>query len=342
MKHFKTLGLALALAPTMAFAQAVTDRPSSVLSDLASPEMVAQFKKKAEKELICPEISTEDKKIAAFVELQTHRWSRKDVGCAAQYGYGLAMAHPDNPELVLGALGAYVTAFDVLSSDYNGLYEGPQTGAELSLRWEQTRGNGLKLIEAMKEGYKDVLEFKILHGAFLLSAYGQESSIEQRVEAVSRAIALLEETLKQDPKALGGLTPYLLGRTYLSLPAYAGGDSLRALELLKQGAEINPDDISMLRWLAEAHIGERENTQALAVIRQGIGIAAEKTNSQVYADELRAMGAFAKRLGDSELANKVYTMREQFLDANPKVNRRQSSASMGHGGVDPFTGKQVK
>lgn len=342
MKHFKTLGLVLALAPTMVFAQAATERASSVLSDLASPEMVARFKKEAEKHLACPDISAEDKKIAAFVELQTHRWSRKDIGCAALYGNQLAMAHPDNPELVLGALGAYVTAFDVLSSDYNGLYEGPQTGAELSLRWERTRESGLKLIEAMKEAYKDVLEFKILHGAFMLSAYGQESSVEQRVEAVGQSIALLEDALKQDPKALGGLTPYLLGRTYLSLPAYAGGDSLRALELLKQGAEINPDDISMLRWLAEAHIGERENKEALAVIHQAIEIAPEKSNPQVYADELRAMGGFAKRLGDAELADRIYTMRDAFLDTHPQINTRKSTASMGHGGVDPFTGKQVK
>ncbi|MCY1305647.1 hypothetical protein D9M70_554660 [compost metagenome] len=132
----------------------------------------------------------------------------------------------------------------------------------------------------------------------------------------------------------------LLGRITFVLPEFAGGDPIRAIELLKQGIAINPQDIVMRRWLVEVLVSERDYPAAKAAIQSALASQANPNEPQAYADELRAMSGLALRSGDEALAKQIAEHRKAYLTAHPQLLTRRSSASFGHGGADPFTGKE--
>lgn len=342
MNHSKLLlSLALAVAPVLAQAEAESERGVSVAAELARPEVIARYEKAAQPKLACAQPTSAEALALAYQDLATHKWSRSELGCAARYGFQLAQAQPTNVELGFGALVTQLDYLDLLASEYEGLYAGPETSAELRLRWRQARSQGQALVEQLEPLAGKTLEFRTLRATFWMASTVKESNPVDAAAAAAKALPELEAVVAEKPETLGGLPLMLLGRMTFLLPEFAGGDPVRAIELLRQGVAVNPQDMVMRRWLAEVLISERQYPEAREVIKAAIAAPANPAEPQAYADELRAMAGLARRANDEAMAEQVSQQRSRFLDAHPHLLARRSTASFGHGGADPFTGKEV-
>ncbi|SIP93891.1 tetratricopeptide repeat protein [Aquipseudomonas alcaligenes] len=342
MNHSKLLlSMALAIAPALAQAEAESERGVSVAAELSRPEVIARYEKAAQPKLACSQPESAEAMAQAYQSLASHKWSRSELGCAALYGFQLAQAQPGNVELGFGALVTQIDYLDLLASEYEGLYSGPETSAELRLRWKQARSHGEALIEQLEPLAGKSVEFRTLRATFWMASTVKESSPVESARAAARALPELEAVIAEKPETLGGLPLMLLGRMTFLLPEFAGGDPLRAIELLKQGVAVNPQDMVMRRWLAEVLISERQYPEAREVIKAAISVPANAAEPQAYADEMRAMAGLARRVNDEVMAEQVAQQRSRFLEAHPYLLARRSTASFGHGGADPFTGKEV-
>lgn len=339
-KYSKTLGIALLMTPTWLLAEPASQRSISVAAELDNPEVVARYEKAALPKLVCAQVESPEALLNAFRTLATHKWSRSDLGCAAGYGFRLAHTRTKDLELSMSALITQIDYLDLLASEYEGLYSGPETGAELRLRWNRARDQGNALIDQMEPFIGKTPEFRLLRATFWVASTVKESTAQQSAEAAAKAMPELEAVIAEKPDALGGLALMLLGRMTFILPEFAGGDPLRAIELLNKGVAINPQDMVMRRWLAEVLISERDYQAAKEVIKAAMANAVNENEPQAHADELRAMSGLALRAGDEALSKQIAEQRKIFLAKNPQLLTRRSVASFGHGGADPFTGKE--
>lgn len=341
MNNKKTLfGIALGLIPLVSVAETAPQRGISVAAEFDKPEVIARYEKQALPKLVCVQPESTDALLKSYESLARHKWNRADLGCAAEYGFKLAQSSPDNVELQLGALVTQIDYLDLLASEYEGLYSGPELSAELRLRWNRAREQGQKLIDQMVPRMGESPEFRALRATFWMASTVKEATAQQSAEAAAKAMPELEAVIAQKPEALGGLALMLLGRMAFLLPEFAGGDPLRAIELLKQGVAINPQDMVMRRWLAEVLVSERDYATASEVIKAALANAVNEGEPQAHADELRALSGLALRVGDEALSKQISEQRKKFLASNPQLLTRRSVASFGHGGADPFTGKE--
>lgn len=340
MNHSKLL-LSLALAVASTWAQAESERGVSVAAELSRPEVIARYEKEAQPKLVCAEPASAEALLQAYQGLASHKWSRSELGCAALYGFQLAQGQPSNVELAFGALVTQIDYLDLLASEYEGLYAGPETSAELRLRWKQARSQGQALVDQLEPLAGKTLEFRTLRATFWMASTVKESNPIEAATAAARALPELEAVVAEKPETLGGLPLMLLGRMTFLLPEFAGGDPVRAIELLRQGVAVNPQDMVMRRWLAEVLISERQYPEAREVIKAAIAAPVNSAEPQAYADEMRAMAGLARRVKDEAMAEQVAQQRSRFLEAHPYLLARRSSASFGHGGADPFTGKEA-
>lgn len=334
------LAIAWVVSPIIVNAEQEQQRGISVAAELSKPEVIARYEKQAQPKLLCAQPSSPAAQLESYQSLSSHKWSRKELGCAAQYGYELAMAPPLNPELAMGALVTQIDYLDLLASEYEGLYAGPELSAELRLRWERARKQGGELVALMEPAIGPSIEFRLLRATFWLAASTKETTPEQASATAAKAMPELEAVIAERPDALGGLALMLLGRMTFILPEFSGGDPLRAIELFKQGIAINPQDMVMRRWLTEVLVSERDYPAALGVIEEALKAPINPSEPQAYADELRALSGLARRAGNEELSLRIATLRQAHLKANPQLLARRSTASFGHGGADPFTGKE--
>ena len=347
MKILSTI-LSLAAASMLGLHSLYAEEPPPVYTSLASdqaslsPEEQAAINRQAQAELVCAPIADAAAKAEAFGLLSAMKWDRKKMGCGAQYGYELAQANPQDVEFQLRALGVQVDYFAVLDKNYSRLYSSsPMKDRELSLRWQTTRERSQALIERLQTMSKKVPEVVALHGIYILASATQETSDKEAFAAPGRAIPHLEAAVEQKPEALDGAALLVLGQVLLQLPEFAGGDIDRAIALLEQGGKLAPANVAVKVALIDACIAERRNDEALVTLKEAADIPAQGQNEQDYADSLRTLAGQAVRLGQQLLAREIASRREHFLDAHPYLDRRKSTASAGHGGVDPITGEDT-
>ncbi|MCT9826656.1 tetratricopeptide repeat protein [Pseudomonas veronii] len=308
---------------------------------MAKPEQVARYLREAEPKLLCARLDSAAAKLQAFQTLGTHKWDRTQMGCAAQYSFELAAAQPANDELFMAALIAQVDYLDLLASEFEGLYQGPTLSTELNLRWGRAKQQAQALLKQAPDSLAQSPEFRIIRAAYWLAASVKQATPQEVAQATRQAMPELDALVREHPQALGGLAVLLMGRLTFALPEFAGGDPLRAIELFKQGIAINPANIVMRRWLVEVYISERDYPSALESINAALKVPVDMTEPQAYADETRALAGLALRAGDETLSQQISTTRQAFLKANPQLLTRVSGASFGHGGADPFTGKEA-
>jgi tetratricopeptide (TPR) repeat protein len=76
----------------------------------------------------------------------------------------------------------------------------------------------------------------------------------------------METVIKLDEKFQGGAAYLGLGRLYLKAPKVLGGDTSKAIDYLKKGLAINPNNSLMKYYLAEAYDSEHRDAEAKKLI----------------------------------------------------------------------------
>jgi len=76
----------------------------------------------------------------------------------------------------------------------------------------------------------------------------------------------METVIKLDEKFQGGAAYLGLGRLYLKAPKVLGGDTSKAIDYLKKGLAINPNNSLMKYYLAEAYDYEHRDAEAEKLI----------------------------------------------------------------------------
>lgn len=326
----------------------------SVLSELESDEVRARHRAEAAEKIACPRIEGYDALIAAFAQNVTSKWDRAAMGCATEYGarameelslptnliWAVATFRTDNIETHMEVLGAHLDYFEVLDRSYSAHYQGIELATELGLRWEQTRERADGLMARIDPLVSKLTEARLVRAAYLLASTLRETPVDEQNAAVAAAVEDLRIAIEENPEALDGLGPLLLGQVLAALPEFLGGDIVAAIELLEQAHALNPTDLSVHHTLVEAYLGEREEEKALALLKNAASIDPAVENLQDYVDEMRYLGGLALRAGAPELARQMGEQRAAILAKNPFLNPRKEMAALGHGGADPLTGKK--
>jgi len=78
----------------------------------------------------------------------------------------------------------------------------------------------------------------------------------------------MDTVIKIDDKYQGGSAYLGLGRLYLKAPKVLGGDTSKAIDYLKKGLSITPNNSLMMYYLAEAYESERRDAEANKLIDQ--------------------------------------------------------------------------
>jgi tetratricopeptide (TPR) repeat protein len=76
----------------------------------------------------------------------------------------------------------------------------------------------------------------------------------------------METVIKMDEKFQGGSAYLGLGRLYLKAPKVLGGDRAKAIDYLKKGLSITPNNSLMKYYLAEAYDAENRDAEAKKLI----------------------------------------------------------------------------
>jgi tetratricopeptide (TPR) repeat protein len=108
-------------------------------------------------------------------------------------------------------------------------------------------------------------------GHFWLGAnYGgdAERSTLAGLAAVQDIRNEMETVIKLDDKFQGGSAYLGLGRLYLKAPKVLGGDTSKAVDYLKKGLAITPNNSLMKYYLAEAYESENRDAEAKKLIEE--------------------------------------------------------------------------
>lgn len=276
---------------------------------------------------------------ANYQDYLQQKWDKETYGCGALYLYELSQQSWFGVEIRAEALGAQISYLDVLDRSYPSLSLEDELAEALSAEWKATKTRAETIIRQLDviEGY--VTEVKLLHAAYLLASVTREAKLSDAFAVVPQARTLLELVIQEKPDALDGLALQLLGRISLDLPQILGGDVDKAVEYLEQGVAIAPASLDMRRWLAEAYLAQQETEKARGAIEVAAKLHDEHSNIQDKADAMLALGGLALRLNLPDAAAVFRSSRQALLAEYPYLQTREYHASLGHGGTDPFTGK---
>lgn len=319
-----------------------SNKSVSVLAEQSSPERLAKYRELAKKKMHCDAIDEDSTLEQKYQTLSGAKWDIAKMGCGVQYGNQLAdssLLSLFDIELQLTVLGKHAEYFETLHKEYPSLYSSPEVTTELDLRWEQNKAQGQIILDRLEPFVSWMTEFKLVKHAFLLASTQHLSSHKATLVISQAAIKDLEVIVQEEPETLDALGPLMLGQLLLALPEFSGGDPVRAIELLEQGTQLSPNNLSMHKWLIDAYVAERESDKALQTLEKAALIAADQQHPQDHSDSLKDFVGFAISMRQLELAKYFKFQRSLILKANPQVDPRVEVASMGHGGENPITGK---
>jgi Tfp pilus assembly protein PilF len=104
----------------------------------------------------------------------------------------------------------------------------------------------------------------------------------------------METVIKQDEKFQGGSAYLALGRLYLEAPKVLGGDTAKAIDYLKKGLAIAPNNSLMKYYLAQAYQSNNRDAEAKKLIDEVLTMqpdpqyAAEHKDAVAKANKLKA------------------------------------------------------
>lgn len=278
---------------------------------------------------------------AMYAKASGQRHDTAQLTCAAVMSANMAARRPALIELQLLALDAQINLLDALAAELDSLlYRGGDAVKDIKARWSIATRQGQavsKRLGAAAQGDPSVATALI---AFkLASVVSSLAPAEVAFNAAARAIEPLSRILAKAPDALEGGGQLMLGRLYLQLPESAGGDLDKSISHLEAAYLIAPTNMVFQRWLIEGQVALGRHAEAQRVLAEMLRPEPSEAKRQEFADELRAGVGLAQRAGDAALADRLAAKRASLLTQYPYLQTRQTAAVLGHGGVDPMTGK---
>lgn len=141
----------------------------------------------------------------------------------------------------------------------------------------------IKQAQALSQQYPEAAEPKIWH-AVLLSTQAANLPAFEALTALDNAKTLLEQSIKQNPKALAGTAYTTLGTLYFMAPPWpiSFGDNDKARQMLLKGLEINPNGIDSNYFYAQFLLSQGQDRDALNYLKKALKAPLRKT--QHFAD----------------------------------------------------------
>jgi tetratricopeptide (TPR) repeat protein len=276
---------------------------------------------------------------ARVTELSAAVWDKNSLGCAADLMSAAAAGAPEEAMLQLQALlahVAYISHINLLwDFDLYGIRV-PEWSARLQRAIDQAKAIEQRLA-ADASGHPDVLAARALYKLTWPVKVADTKTVMTETRAAKE---LLETATAKDPAALGGNALWILGRVYFDLPEFAGGDGVKALQLLEQAHAQTPNNIALLRYSAYVYAQNRDPSKAKARLAEIVAVEFDPSDLQTAADELKNARDLAMRLTDESLAQQLTEKRDALLKAHSQLLTRKPTAANMHGGVDPITGKE--
>lgn len=350
LRQFMSGALALALMSSSAAVLSVSDGQSdsapekaqSIFADMENPELKRMAGFRLDITEFCAPIVDSERKRELYHELIKYQWDRKAMGCALQYGQELIdedfwsyFLVEEKAEL----LAARAEYFTVLHKLYNAHYQGGELTDELVWRWQKNRREGLVLSAELDRFSGWINEVKLVQVAFSLASSQRETPTSELVTISSQALNELTQLVVSDANMADGIAAALLSQMLISLPEFSGGDSLKAIDLLRDSLEEYPNNLTAYRWLIEGLILEREEEEAIAYLQKAAAVKVDQLPAQEYVDLAKELGGVAIRLGATDVADRFRQNRNQLLKLKPFLLVRVERASVGHGGANPITGE---
>jgi tetratricopeptide (TPR) repeat protein len=271
-------------------------------------------------------------------ELGAAQWDKNKLGCAADIWFSLAEAPDADAVTKLQALLAttqYIDHINTLwSYDLYGVRE-----PEWSARLQHATEHGKRIEARLADIAPDDPNALAARALFKVAWPSKVADTRTQLSETRESVTLLEKAVALDPTALGGNALWVLGRLYYDMPAFAGGDTVKALKLLDEAYRRTPKNISLLRYTAYVYAQEGNAAAARRRLQELVPIVAGPLELQLMADELKNAGDLAVRLGDPALVGQLGAKRDALLKAHTQLLRRRVTAANMHGGVDPVTGK---
>ncbi|WP_298369861.1 tetratricopeptide repeat protein [Azospirillum sp.] len=281
--------------------------------------------------------------LSSLSTLSERRHSVDDLLCASLIGAALADRNPNDVALNYEALHAQVNVLEHIDATLDeSLYVSPSDYAVTERRWNDAAKRGKTLIGRLQKAAAANPDIATLIVAQQLISASKFTNQLITLKVAAQGLSDLEAVVKKKPDALHGIAQYMLGRLRLFMPAFVGGDTAKAVAHLKAARDSDPGNIEILRWQAEALMAERDNAEAQKALTAMLPLEPTPTQRQQFADQLRAAAGLATRVNDAALQTALAAKRDALLAAHPELLARKPTASSGHGGVDPLTGKSTE
>ena len=137
-------------------------------------------------------------------------------------------------------------------------------------------------------------------GHFWLGAnYGgdAENSTLAGLATVQDIRSEMETVIKLDEKFQGGSAYLALGRLYLQAPKVLGGDTSKAVEYLKKGLAITPNNSLMMYYLAQAYASENRDAEAKKLIDEVLTMTPDPKFVAEHKDAIAKANKLKQRIG---------------------------------------------
>jgi hypothetical protein len=281
----------------------------------------------------CPKVSSDAEKMRVAATLSIQTSDKNALACSADLRFELTMSKPADLETRIAALEALARYIDLVHSLKQ--FDLAQANwAEYNLRLEHANKLASALLaETLRKWPNEPVPIILTAGIRMSFAGPSDPQI------TLAGIAELKRAITLAPQALNGEGEVLIGRGYLDLPPLFGGGAHQALPYLEHARTIAPQDPRVLRLLAQAYDELDRRQDALRVLRALAAIPPIADDLQLSADEWRMGEGLAARMGDSTLSNRFAQRRADLMRQHPGILLRKFSATFGHGGDDPMTGR---
>ena len=137
-------------------------------------------------------------------------------------------------------------------------------------------------------------------GHFWLGAnYGGEASRSTlaSLSSVQDIKTEMETVIKLDEKFQGGSAYLALGRLYLEAPKVLGGDVSKAMDYLKKGLTISPNNALMKYYLAESYVASNRDEEAKKLVGEIMAMTPDPQYQAEHKDAVDKANKLKQKLG---------------------------------------------
>ena len=153
-------------------------------------------------------------------------------------------------------------------------------------------------IEASKSAIK--LQPQKPEGHFWLGAnFGGEAKLStlSSLSTVTDIRTEMETVIRLDEKFQSGSAYLALGRLYLQAPKVLGGDTSKAIDYLKKGLTLAPNNSLMKYYLAEAYQSENRDAEAKKLIEEIIATTPDPQYVAEHKDAIAKANKLKEKMG---------------------------------------------